>query len=66
MPPAVTSKADGMDKPAPTLDEAKALIARLARADRAALRRWLLAAYDAQGNDRRPAVKDRDEPRLRG
>jgi len=34
---------------APTLDEVKAMIARLSPKDRAALRPWPLARYDVQG-----------------
>ncbi len=33
----------------PTLDEVKALIARLPRKDREMLRPWLLAVYDVRG-----------------
>jgi hypothetical protein len=38
-----------MESPEPTLDEVKAAIANLRREDRAMLRPWMLARYDARG-----------------
>jgi hypothetical protein len=37
------------DEQRPTLEQVKAMIERLDRADRAMLRPWMLARYDAQG-----------------
>jgi hypothetical protein len=54
-----------MELQTPTLADAKTLIARLSRSDRAALRPWLLAAFDLQGQDRRPPEHNRDEPHSR-
>jgi hypothetical protein len=50
----------------PSLDEAKALIQRLASSDRASLKSWLLATFDVRGHDRRRPELHRDEPRNRG
>ncbi|MGA3036804.1 MAG: hypothetical protein ABSE64_04900 [Vulcanimicrobiaceae bacterium] len=54
-----------MEKTA-TLEEAKALISRLSRSDRASLRPWFLASFDAKGYDRQRPELSRDEPRNRG
>ena len=54
----------------PTIDDAKMLIRRLQPSDRAALRPWLIAAYDVGGDEQQAYVSvklnvDDDVHRLR-